>query len=777
MRGRKGPNPNSFTHPDAPKVIAMPYQPPAALASYVERIGATQMNFRRWIVREQHGNYYREVCVVKIGPDGTITVSEAEYQPTEAEAAAIRLAYSDGSIVVPTSTEARPAAIQDLVPLMRLRQQQLTEEDGAPIYYEFFNQRTGNLQMVHQRVDMPNGVKKYLPWSFWNDGEWRSMEPDGDLPFWKPRTATDKKQIMVHEGAKAAQHVTEMCEDTECTHPWIETLREFEHWGMIGGALSPHRAAYKELWDRELDLLVYVCDNDRPGKDALEHVSRKYRRRMKGIYFDHNWPVHWDMADEMPPNLFSAAGRYIGKQLDDLIRNCTWATDLIPPPPGSKARPSLVINRYFAEEWHHIRTPEVFVHESTPRHFLNEKEFNGWVRPYSDTEDTAKIFRRKDTVKATSLRYIPHVKGGMIKSARDEMFFNTHEAPIIKAEAGDCRILEEYFVHTFPKLIDRNEVIRWAATLVCHPEIKMGYGLLLVSEMQGVGKSTLGSDILKPLVGEWNVSEPSEQTVVDTNFNGWCAHKRLAVIHEIYAGHSSKAYDKLKSIITEKSITVNEKYQAEYSIENWLHVIACSNSKRALKLSMDDRRWFVPQVTEAKRPKAAWDELHNWLNFEGGFAKAKWWFAKWLAENGGPVEKGTDAPDSAAKQEVVIEGYSPGQMLAHNLLERLQEEANGQPIVFPDVELQRVIKDQIHEGRTTDRLERAATLRKVAKGAGWYVNETCLRTTAWPIVRGQRAYVITNDPNIASMLPSDVIRQFPTPFDIVSKARVYFGQM
>jgi hypothetical protein len=33
----------------------------------------------------------------------------------------------------------------------------------------------------------------------------------------------------------------------------------------------------------------------------------------------------------------------------------------------------------------------------------------------------------------------------------------------------------------------------------------------------------------------------------------------------------------------------------QYEIENWLHVYACSNSLNALKLSSDDRRWFVPE--------------------------------------------------------------------------------------------------------------------------------------------------------------------------------------
>ena len=90
----------------------------------------------------------------------------------------------------------------------------------------------------------------------------------------------------------------------------------------------------------------------------------------------------------------------------------------------------------------------------------------------------------------------------------------------------------------------------------------MRYGLLLVSAMQGVGKGTLAEKILKPLVGENNVSAPNENQVVDQSFNDWIAHRRLVIIHEIYAGQSKKAYNKIKPLITDDSVYVNKKFFA-----------------------------------------------------------------------------------------------------------------------------------------------------------------------------------------------------------------------
>ena len=60
---------------------------------------------------------------------------------------------------------------------------------------------------------------------------------------------------------------------------------------------------------------------------------------------------------------------------------------------------------------------------------------------------------------------------------------------------------------------------------------RMSYGMLLISEKQGVGKTTLGASILGPLIGTWNCSFPGENDIL-AQFNEWVAHKRLAVVSD-----------------------------------------------------------------------------------------------------------------------------------------------------------------------------------------------------------------------------------------------------
>jgi hypothetical protein len=262
---------------------------------------------------------------------------------------------------------------------------------------------------------------------------------------------------------------------------------------------------------------------------------------------------------------------------------------------------------------------------------------------------------------------------------------------------------------------------RWVATLIAKPDVKMNYGLLLVSETQGVGKTTLGEKILAPLLGINNVSFPGEKEVVGNQFNTWCSHKRLAVINEIYAGHSAAAYNELKSYATDRTITVNQKYMPAYLIDNWVHVMACSNSPRALHLSTDDRRWLVPEVTEVKKNNAYWSNFNSWLISDGGLRKIKGWAEKFAIEEGQYVKTGEEAPLTAAKKEMIREGFSPGMTCIADALEVLLR--RQKEFAISDATLIEHVKQRLYEGRHSDRLERPLTARRVAKGLQLYTSK------------------------------------------------------
>jgi len=253
---------------------------------------------------------------------------------------------------------------------------------------------------------------------------------------------------------------------------------------------------------------------------------------------------------------------------------------------------------------------------------LSEATFDGEVRPFSHVDGTARLLSKKVSSKVETVAYLPGRKSGIVTHEGQRVFNTWREGrirPATNYKPEDAEPLLDFMRHLIPIDEERNEVLRWVATLLARPDMRMQYGVLLVSEEQGVGKGTLGEKILAPLVGNENVSFPDE-TMIESSFNYWAAHKRLAVVHEIYAGHSRRLYDKLKSLITDGRITVSRKFMAEYVIDNHLHVFACSNSLNALAIDDKDRRWLVPRVTEDRRDKEYWRELNRRLDEENGLA-------------------------------------------------------------------------------------------------------------------------------------------------------------
>jgi hypothetical protein len=160
----------------------------------------------------------------------------------------------------------------------------------------------------------------------------------------------------------------------------------------------------------------------------------------------------------------------------------------------------------------------------------------------------------------------------------------------------------------------------------------------------------LASSVLAPLVGDHNVGYPSEHDIVESAFNEWMAHKRLIIVGEIYQGQSFKDYNRLKGIVTDKDFSVNKKHQAPYRTDNWCHVIACSNSDRALKMEGSDRRWLYPEICEEPWPRAKFEAFVQWLA-GGGLGIV----AHWAAQYGDYVKTGEQPPMTARKQLMIAE--------------------------------------------------------------------------------------------------------------------------
>ena len=678
----------------------------AALAKYLQRIGAEPRSLRTAVVKELKGKYWEDIAIISIEQSGKI-LAASNYAPTEKERIEI---------------EAECLMVQwPKVQLIKTLADIPDEISKAPKENVFeFRDLSGNILMLQVRVDLnETGEKKYVPWTFWDDGSWRKAEPEGQLPLWgmEQFAKGNHTTVFIHEGAKAARYVREMIEGNSVelkkrfqAHPWGEELSNAAHVGWIGGALSPARTEWSMLKKAGIKRAYIVSDNDLPGVQAVQAISFQLRVPTFHLQFTSEWPQGFDLADNFPAAMFKKTeGRdyYVGPSFRSCLHPATWATDQIANPRG---KPSLQLRGNFKDMWAYVEEADIFVCKELPDIIRSENIMNKMLSAFSHSNETSKLIVKSYVGRSAKLCYRPDIKGKIVTDTTTSAI-NLHTPTHVKSKEGSPEVFLEFMHYMFPNPEEEKEVLRWCATLIAKVEVRMEYGLLLVSERQGIGKTTLGSSILAPLVGMQNSGYPTENQIVQSEFNGWMANKRLIVINEIYSGHSWKAYNKLKSAITDKEVEVNEKYQRPYLIENWCHIFACSNSMRALRIEEDDRRWFYPEVTEEKWPRAKFEQFHNWLK-SGGLSIIKNW-----GENFGDyVSKGEAAPMTERKKELIMSSRTEGQQESASLAEAMQRHSG--PVLLTMKDVVEWVRSSI-QGRLYDSdLELRKAMKEV--GAHWY---------------------------------------------------------
>lgn len=636
-----------------------------AIHQYLQRIGAEPRSLTAAVVREQSGKYWQDVATIKFTKKGEVKCNDLQYAPTELEAAQI-------------VAECASVEWPQMKPIERIiNAPPMIKGANKSDIYEFRNE-AGQIIFVQVRIEVEGG-KSYVPWTYFDDDEWRCCEPDGQLPLYGLDKIGDNTTVFIHEGAKAAKHVqwmidgeTREARDALKAHPWGSLLIGAVHLGWVGGALAPYRTDWTSLKKAGIKRAYIVADNDEPGRAAVPSIAHHLRMPTFMIQFTDEFPVSFDLADDFPADMFKendSTKFYTGPAFRECLHPATWATDQIPNPEG-KGRPITVLRDCFKGLWAYIEETDIFVCTEMPDIMRSEQILNKMLAPFSHVAETSRLILKAYQGRSTRVCYRPDHEG-LIVTFRGSSAINLHIPCQIPSVPGDIKPFLTFMRYLFVHEAEMHEALRWVATLVAKPDIRMGYGLLLISEAQGVGKTTLGSSILAPLVGVQNVSYPSESDI-NADFNGWVAHKRLAVVNEIYSGSSWKAYNALKSVITDTQVQVNEKYMRQYNIENWCHVLACSNSMRALKMENDDRRWFYPEVTEVPWSKDKFVALRKWIN-GGGLSIIKNWAENFEAEGGSYVAPSERAPMTERKLEMIEGSRSESQAEAAAIAETMKE--------------------------------------------------------------------------------------------------------
>jgi len=163
-------------------------------------------------------------------------------------------------------------------------------------------------------------------------------------------------------------------------------------------------------------------------------------------------------------------------------------------------------------------------------------------------------------------------------------------------------------------------IIRWLAWSVQNPDRHAEVVVVLMSETEGCGKSTVGQvmlDIFGQGKGRHGLLVDHKDQLLG-KFNGHLETTCFALGEEVlWAGDHGTA-DALKSRITASTIPIEEKYRHRREVPNHLHVMLTTNHTWAVSAGVQARRYFVAEVSDEVAQNKSWfDPLYRDLK-DGG---------------------------------------------------------------------------------------------------------------------------------------------------------------
>lgn len=247
------------------------------------------------------------------------------------------------------------------------------------------------------------------------------------------------------------------------------------------------------------------------------------------------------------------------------------------------------------------------------------KEYDGGRDTYNIKHITAKAF--ENLLKSIYLG--KYYKDGKLKPVDAFMVYNTGKNKNLLIKNGmrfyDTRpdIFSHFigYEHTLLETVDEGKIkgfldhireviannneevyeyiLNWFSFIMQNPNGKTETAIVITGE-QGTGKNIF-TDILCDLLNRYSNRNITNIDHIIGKFNPSIENMKLIVCNELSSAENNKYLnsDSLKSVITEKTITIEEKNLSPRIAENVCNLILVSNNDVPVKLEYGDRRYVV----------------------------------------------------------------------------------------------------------------------------------------------------------------------------------------
>lgn len=202
---------------------------------------------------------------------------------------------------------------------------------------------------------------------------------------------------------------------------------------------------------------------------------------------------------------------------------------------------------------------------------------------------------------------------------------------------------------------DLNWFMHWMAEGLRNPSVKMRTAVVIWSNMEGNGKSTIGN-LLSKLYGRYASNITS--AILKSQYNSFIRNKLFIMSDELTGEEvdnvkDTKRYmDQLKNLITQDEVVINAKYISEYTVKDYAKYFFTSNNINMISISELSRRFFIIHAPEEKMPQSFYTDFYNIVFSDEGLREIMTFLLNYEVDK--IIALNSDAPVTEAKQEIVV---------------------------------------------------------------------------------------------------------------------------
>jgi hypothetical protein len=184
----------------------------------------------------------------------------------------------------------------------------------------------------------------------------------------------------------------------------------------------------------------------------------------------------------------------------------------------------------------------------------------------------------------------------------------------VDPKAGDWPLLRQ---HMLEIICSGNEehyryLISWCAHCVQHPE-KQAEVAVVMRGLKGTGKGAM-AQVMMRIFRHHSLHITHSRHLVG-NFNAHLIDALFLFLDEAFWGGDKPGEGVLKALVTEKTVQIEPKGVDSFPAANRLKIMMASNNDWVVPATADERRFFMPTVSDAKKgDRAYFNALHKALD-------------------------------------------------------------------------------------------------------------------------------------------------------------------